>query len=248
MSIWIKPYKTGSRGARALAQELGARRIKAENSRFRWHPDKMVINWGSTQSVPYPVVNEPRYVGRASNKLAAFRIMQVHDVLVPPFTESKEDAQYWADNGRKVVCRTLLRADSGRGIVLASRPEEVVDAPLYVQYVPKLQEYRVHVFSGEVIDVQRKARAYEVPDDQVNWQIRNHCNGFVFVRHEVVLPDVAQLAAINAVQCLGLTFGAVDIIYNERQSAYYVLEVNTAPGLEGTTLTKYAEAISNYSI
>lgn len=248
MSIWIRPYRAGSRSARSLSRELGARRIKVENSRFRWHPRKLVVNWGNTNPEPYPMVNEPRYVRQASNKLASFRIWDRNDVLIPPFAENKDEARRWVANGRKVVCRTLLSANSGRGIVLASQPSELVDAPLYVQYVPKMEEYRVHVFDGRVIDVQRKARSHDVPDGQVNWQIRNHSNGFIFARQEVELPDLAQQRAVDAVQCLGLTFGAVDMIYNARQSAYYVLEVNTAPGLEGTTLTKYAEAISNYTI
>jgi D-alanine-D-alanine ligase-like ATP-grasp enzyme len=37
-----------------------------------------------------------------------------------------------------------------------------------------------------------------------------------------------------------LDFGAVDIIYNAKRNECYVLEVNTAPGLEGTTVEKYA--------
>ena len=58
-------------------------------------------------------------------------------------------------------------------------------------------------------------------------------------------PDpVRDTIAVNAVKALGLDFGAVDIIYNEKENQYYVLEVNTAPGLEGTTLIKYAERFS----
>jgi len=52
------------------------------------------------------------------------------------------------------------------------------------------------------------------------------------------------VVALAAVSALGLDFGAVDIIYNEHENQYYVLEVNTAPGLEGTTVEKYAEAFA----
>jgi glutathione synthase/RimK-type ligase-like ATP-grasp enzyme len=37
----------------------------------------------------------------------------------------------------------------------------------------------------------------------------------------------------------GLDFGAVDVIWNERQQRAYVLEINSAPGLEGTTIDDY---------
>jgi glutathione synthase/RimK-type ligase-like ATP-grasp enzyme len=45
-----------------------------------------------------------------------------------------------------------------------------------------------------------------------------------------------------AVAALGLDFGGVDVIWNERRQMAYVLEVNTACGLEGQTVNDYAEA------
>ena len=65
----------------------------------------------------------------------------------------------------------------------------------------------------------------------------------MFCRDDVVRNDTMDLLAISAVDSLGLDFGAVDIIWNESEDQYYVLEVNTAPGVEGTTLQKYTEAI-----
>ena len=75
--------------------------------------------------------------------------------------------------GNTVVARTILNGNSGAGIVLVENEEQLVDAPLYTVYIPKKQEYRVHVFRGQVLDVQRKARKQDVPDDEVNWKIRN---------------------------------------------------------------------------
>ena len=45
---------------------------------------------------------------------------------------------------------------------------------------------------------------------------------------------------VEAAKALGLDFGAVDII--EKNGRYYVLEVNTAPRLEGYSIERY----SNY--
>lgn len=101
----------------------------------------------------------------------------------------------------------------------------------------------MHVFNGAIIDVQRKMRNRDVPDEQVNWMVRNHSNGFIFGREGVSLPSTATQLCIDAVAELGLDFGAVDLIWNEHSDTYYVLEINTAPGLTGTTLEKYAEAI-----
>lgn len=124
---------------------------------------------------------------------------------------------------------------------------EEVNAPLYVKYIKKQQEYRVHVFNGSVIDVQRKMRRTDTPDEDVNWQVRNHSNGFIFGREGVELSPTALTMCVASVQALGLDFGAVDMIHNERSDTYYVLEVNTACGLTGTTLEKYKTAILEYA-
>ena len=46
-------------------------------------------------------------------------------------------------------------------------------------------------------------------------------------------------------ESIGLDFGAVDVIYNGHSNRAYVLEINTAPGLTGTTLDNYAAALRN---
>jgi D-alanine-D-alanine ligase-like ATP-grasp enzyme len=37
----------------------------------------------------------------------------------------------------------------------------------------------------------------------------------------------------------------VDLVYNEKRNQCYVLEVNSRPGLSGTTLDNYCEALIN---
>tara|TARA_Y100001951_G_C11298065_1_gene277562 strand:- start:17488 stop:18246 length:759 start_codon:yes stop_codon:yes gene_type:complete len=244
----IFPYKPGSNSARDLARELGVRRISHRNSTFRGRPNKMVINWGASR-VPEQValctiINAPETVARASDKLQFF---QNADCRKPDFTTDLNQAIGWFNEGVLLVERHVLNGHSGDGIRLSGREigVGVHEAPLYTKYVKKRNEYRVHVFRGEVIDVQRKARRQEVPDNEVDWRIRNHDNGFVFARNGDALGDVPNdclVQAVSAVTSLGLDFGAVDVVYNERESAAYCLEVNTAPGLAGTTVESYAQA------
>lgn len=161
----------------------------------------------------------------------------------PQFTDHKGLARDWVLGRNVVMARTVLNGNSGEGIVLIKHFDEMVDAPLYVMYVPKKQEYRIHVLHGEVVDVQRKARRKDVPDDKVNWMVRNHDNGFIFAREDGLgdVPDDVTEQAVKAVKCCGLDFGAVDVIFSEKQQQAYVLEVNTAPGLSGQTLEGYAK-------
>lgn len=245
MKLFFYPYKKGSKSVKALKDALGAKSIKLEGSRFRPSPRKLVVNWGSSVC-PYPCFNPPDNVKRASDKLQAFQILS-EGVDMPPFSTSRQEASKWLLEGKTVVCRTVLNGHSGEGIVLAENEEQLVDAPLYVQYIPKKEEYRVHVFQGEVLFVQRKARRLE--EENPNWKIRNHKNGFIYANRDIQLPDETKEMACRAVAYLGLDFGAVDIIWNERQNKYFVLEVNTAPGLTGSTLeayvNKFKEVLNN---
>jgi glutathione synthase/RimK-type ligase-like ATP-grasp enzyme len=158
------------------------------------------------------------------------------------YTTIKGEALFWIENGKKVVCRTLLTGHSGNGIVIASTAEEVVEAPLYTEFINKDKEFRVHVFNGAIIDFQQKKKRNGV---EANGDIRNHGNGWVYARSDVTLPPLVAEQSIKAVSSLRLDFGAVDIC-TSLEGGVFVFEVNTAPGLEGTTLAKYVEAIKKY--
>ena len=62
---------------------------------------------------------------------------------------------------------------------------------------------------------------------------RNYRNGFVFnlVKSEAVPRGAVEQASMS-VLALDLDFGAVDILQSTN-GGFYVLEVNTAPGVEG---------------
>jgi glutathione synthase/RimK-type ligase-like ATP-grasp enzyme len=190
--------------------------------------------------------NPPEAVAVACNKLESAKVLGNFGVPQPDFTTDPAIAQMWLDDGCSVVARTMLRANSGRGIVLVGEghSDTLPNAPLYTKYIPKTSEYRVHVFGDRVIDAQQKRRDTGVDDADVNWQIRNCSNGFIFARSDVTLPECVRSGAVRAVSALGLDFGAVDIGYNEKRDKCRVYEVNTAPGLEGTTLESYFEAFS----
>lgn len=250
MAINLFPYKDGSASAKALALELGVKRIKTVGSKYRGSKDNWVINWGATK-LPDEVVKSKvlnLFTVNASNKLNAFKLMGGANEIeyTVPWTTDKRDAEMWIKKGDKVVCRTLLSSHSGNGIIIAETLDQLVDCKLYTKYIPKDQEYRVHVMNGEAFFFQRKARKLDVPDDQVNWKIRNLAGGFIYSHKDVVPPQNVIDVAESAIDDLKLDFGAVDVITTKKGNAY-VLEVNTAPGLEGTTLKEYANAFKrNY--
>ena len=220
--------------------------IKQERC-YKTKPTRVLINWGSSDhNIIYAnskVYNKATAVELASNKVYTFHAFHNANVSCPPWTTSREMAKTWAIDGKTVVCRTRVTSHSGNGIVFATTEEELdnIDAPLYTMYIKKMKEFRVHVFNNKIIDVQEKRRNTNV--ERVDYRIRNHDSGFVFCRDNINEPSSLRNVAIDAVSSLGLDFGAVDIIWNEKEDKCYALEVNTAPGLEGATLTAYTNAI-----
>ena len=242
MRIYLWPYNSYSESASNFEEFY---RIKRRNSRFVYRPNKLVINWGS-QDCPFPCLNKNDAVHKAANKLRAFQHFKFSNVPCVPWTVNKAEAQEWARTG-KVVVRHKISSSEGRGIEVVEKNGNVPDAPLYTRYIKKSQEYRVHVFRGAVIDRQRKVLRSSLAGSQgINWNVRNTANGFVFQRENLNVPPACEAAAVAAVSALGLDFGAVDVIWNEHHRAAFVLEVNTAPGVEGTTVTKYTQAFMQY--
>lgn len=249
MSVYLFSYNPHSQSAKFLAQAMGIRRIKHHGSRA--NPD-IIINWGSSDlglvHLSDQIINWPGPVAYATNKLTSFKILQEAGVSIPPFTTNTQEAESWLEQGKTVVARRLVSGAEGRGIdIYQPGPGRLNiierDYPLYTQYIPKRKEFRYHVVNGQVIDIQQKVRKRNATGER-NFYIRNTANGFVFCRGGITPPSDGERESVSAVMALGLDFGAVDVIWNERQNKSFVLEVNTAPGIEGTTVQRYKEALS----
>jgi len=242
VAVKVFPYKAGSRSARILARACGGKVLKRVGSKYRLRDRDLIINWGGADC-PFRgrnVANQPDAITDASNKLKCFQLMKQADVSVPDFWTNREDIP---NDAFPIVCRTTLTGHSGAGIVMAENRADLVRAPLYTRYVKKKHEYRVHVLrtregNTSIITVQRKAKRNGVNGD---FKIRNLANGFVYVLSEFT-PQPVLDEAVKALLSTALAFGAVDVIWNEHQQKAYVLEINTAPGLEERTAEAYAEA------
>ena len=241
MSVLIYPYNMGSISAKRLAMSIGAKRVR-QDGRYRAMWNDLVVNWGNSTNPHWfgRILNMPEKVKNATNKLKTFQILKEHSIRTPEFSTNKEVAEQWVSEGNTVYCRSKLSGHSGSGIVLATGVSEIPTVPLYTKRIKAKTEFRVHVFGNALLDFQQKKRR---DGANANHLIRNHSNGYVFAREGVILPDDVREQAINAVTALGLDFGAVDIGYVEREQKAYVYEVNTAPGLENTTLSLYTNAI-----
>lgn len=252
MNIYVYPYKSYSEGANNIVDGLSAKKLKADSS-VKFRATDLVINWGNSVTPEWkdvPMLNSPQAVRGAINKALAFQLLKEAGVSIPDFTNSREEAVKWFSPKRKikVVERHILTGHSGQGIKIKESPEELEDAKLFVRYIPKLYEFRYHVFQDSIIDIQQKRKKNgwkEHPD--YSSEIRSHDRGWTFCREDMdPLPATAANEAIGAVAALGLDFGAVDLIYNGHHDKVYILEVNTSPGIEGETMFTYVNAFYSY--
>lgn len=249
MAIKVYPYRQGSQSARRLAEALGGRVLKREGSKYSPRLGDIIINWGDSQcpliNTQARVLNHPHAIRRASNKKDAFLVMKEAGVSVPSFAISIQERTWEV----LTVVRHKLTGHSGDGIEIVEPGGELPEAPLYVQYVKKKDEYRIHIVGESITTIQRKAARKDF-DGTPNWRVRNHSNGFVFVRKiegggAITPPQQVLEQASLAIKALELDFGAVDVIWNEQEQRAYVLEVNTAPGMEGSTVTEYADGFKS---
>ena len=251
----IYPFKMGSQSSRDLKTALEVsgnfdRVLRVHPDRnYRPRADDLIINWGNGR-VPEWVLtfndrflNTPEAVGVASNKLNALTRLEERGVSVPNFTTNRTVADEEFDG---IVVRNELRGHSGEGIeLIIDDDREVPEAPLYTELIDSKSEYRVHIFNGEVIDYIKKRRSNEDTPEGVEKYIKSHSNGWIFTRENLRRLDRIEQLAIDAVEALGLDFGAVDIV-RDQENECYVLEVNTAVSMQGQTLENYVNAISSY--
>lgn len=259
--MYIYSYDNNSEGSKRLAEALKVRRIRHTNSAFKGSPKKVVINWGSSdlpeEVMKSKIINHPSAVGICTNKLSFFEFLAKNgngQVSIPDWTTDPATAMRWCAEGQTVCARTVLQGHSGEGLVLMDKNniDSFVKARLYTLYIPKFDEYRVHVINGNIIDIQRKALrngwVEENPGQKPNYKVRNHANGFVYVRGDINPPPHITDQAVKAVNAIKLDFGAVDIIWNAKRERAYVLEINTAPGVEGQTVQNYANAFKEMKV
>jgi glutathione synthase/RimK-type ligase-like ATP-grasp enzyme len=180
--------------------------------------------------------------GDCKNKIEQYEFFKAQGLPSLVFTKKIEEARQWCSESYIVVARTLTRSSEGKGIVIAETPEQVPMAPVYTQYRKKKREFRVHVFSDQVVQVleKRKRKGFE---GTVDTKIRNTANGYVFCSQDVVEPPGIRQLALAASKVTNSMFKGVDIGFNEKLNELFVIEVNSAPGIAGSNVTRYVEAM-----
>jgi len=198
----------------------------------------ILIRWGSQKQIavkPNKVYNKLSAIRQTSDKLTALKVLDSNGVRVPPFSTIDGNNNYFPALGRKI------KHTGGEDIILLLQQSDLKKAKeagcsFLTEYIPTKNEYRVHVFGDKAVKVSQKILTE--PDKATNPWVRNLDTGYTFREPRTKLSKIDEMLAINAVQALGLDFGAVDLVVSDKNIAY-ILEVNTAPGLLESSVNTY---------
>ena len=252
MSIYLMPYRVGLRSTAAL-REVG---FVIRNDHARMQRNIPVLYWGRVPQAQRSLVDTSRIIinpdppsGLVSNK-RAWADAQFSDSI--EYTTSIETARSWAgERGEKTICRTTLTGHSGEGIVVARRPEEVVESPLYSRYFKKVREFRAYVaiqdgyMKVHYLASKRNRGDVTDPDDLL---IRSGEKGWVYQVEDpssyVYNPELDETIVSFSSEFRRRTAEeehsrvgwilAVDIAQNS-DGVCKILEANLAPGLNDGT-------------
>jgi len=161
----------------------------------------------------------------------------------PDFTLQLEEAKKWVTAGNEVFGRNKIH----------EKGQDIVDQPssdwagkeFWTKVIAATEEYRIHIFDGE--HIQQALKKFDpdaVKKRTDGLPIRNTETGWAY-DHSFNPSDNAVCLAKRAVRALGYLWGAVDFLEDAGGNCY-VLEVNTAPGMDATTVGAYASAIERY--
>jgi glutathione synthase/RimK-type ligase-like ATP-grasp enzyme len=184
--------------------------------------------------------------GAGVDKLAQYQWFKEKQLPALEYTQSVGTATNWIQEGSVVFGRKLLNSSCGKGIVVYSTVNELsVECPVYTKYKKKKREWRVHVFRDKVVSIVEKKKRSDWTGPS-NSKIRNLENGYVFCQEFELsssLKERIEQLALKASGVCASDFKGVDLAYNEANDDLFIIEVNSAPGIEGTNVEKYGKAV-----
>jgi len=187
--------------------------------------------------------------GHQMDKLGQYEYFRQKEISSFTFTTDRNQAQAWVNEGKVVFGRKTLVGSQGAGIVICStKPGDLAIVPtcrVYTLYIPKKREFRVHIFRNHVVGIveKRKRQEHDGPSDS---RVRNLANGYVFcqtVELTAALRQKIEEVALKARKLTRSDFAGIDVGYNQANNNVFVIEVNSAPGIEGSNVNHYCDAI-----
>ena len=213
----------------------------------KWMPDLfveratinngLVIRYGTTKQRTIEAINTAEAIELAADKIRMKQKLLDEGIPTPKFTEDLP-----------AIGRPRMHS-AGRKYFLCKTPYEKRrairrGAEDFSEPIEKIVEYRVHMVNTKNITGALLVQEKSKPENAGPFDAWNHTKGGVF--HVMKRSDVDRAIvnmAMRGIKSAGLATGAVDIMVDKNENIY-IIEINTAPKLEGYTLNKYMELFS----
>lgn len=212
------------------------------------HPEKLdnvLIRYGNSfgEYIEDTNLNTPEFIKLLSNKRMFSTMLLENGFYCPEFSRDKSEI-----SGYPVVLRSTLTSSKGRGISIVKTEEEVdkfwTNSHSWTKYIPMQYELRCHILGGGLAKVFKKVWRKEEPEAE--FPIRcNDTYEFVLQSTEGKYNRLYELVE-GLTKILGdNNFYSLDIGWDNNKKQYFILEGNSAPGLNQYTAKMYAEFLIN---
>jgi hypothetical protein len=177
------------------------------------------------------------------NKVEVQRILEENGIRVPKIFDKKTKI---LKKDYPILARRNYHS-RGKDIVFIENEKDLnknidsLDCDYFVKYIEKRKEYRVHILGDYKSIVNVKIPKKDEEQDDIIW---SHDKGWIHIEYLGEFREKLIKIAKDVLKVLKYDFGAVDIILGEN-GYFYVLEINSAPGLEDRKLQIYAEYFLN---
>lgn len=215
-----------------------------EKIKVTTHPEKvknLIIRYGCSAGSfnPEANLNSSDFIRILVDKKRFSDLLLEHQIYTPNFSKNLEEIKDFP-----IVIRETLHSSKGRGIHIVETREnfdKIWNNRFYwTNYIQMKYELRVHILGGKIVKVFKKCWHNENKEEE-KYPIRTNENySFVLQNMEKYkkLPKlVEKLSEIFGNDC----FYSLDLGWDDHKKDYFILEANSAPGLNSLTCKLYAE-------
>lgn len=184
--------------------------------------------------------------GCGVDKITQYKYFTENNIPSVDFTEDLGEALEWFLQGHTVMARTKTKGQTGSGIFVCLPLVDAFDfaepVKVFTKYISHKREFRVNLFKHKLVNVREKKKKKGFVGG--DFHIRNLANGYTTAKCSSYPHQIVELAE-KASLCSESDFIGVDIGYNELKDFAFVLEVNSGPSIEGSSVQDFIKAIKN---
>lgn len=186
------------------------------------------------------------HYGNGVSKLDQYKFFKDKALPHPEWTQDAVLAKKWHAEGHTVLVRNRIKGQTGAGIqvVLPTEAFPTSEAKVYTKYIKKKREFRVNLFKHKFVNMREKLK--QASSESKDSHIRSSANGFT-TTHCRPMPEALRqriiALAVAAAPVSESDFIGVDICYNEYKDLVFLLEVNSGPSIEGSSVNDFVKVM-----